>query len=330
MPHLPQSGVLPAPFGRIVIRLDDVSKTFARSGSSAVDHLSLEVPEGEIAVLVGPSGCGKTTTMKMINRLIEPTSGTVYLDGRNVLEKDPVELRRGIGYVIQTVGLMPHRTISQNIATVPELLGWESARIKERTHELAEMLSLTTELLPRYPGELSGGQRQRVGVARALAADPPVMLMDEPFGAVDPVVRERLQDQFLAIQTRIRKTIVFVTHDIDEAIKMGDRMAILNVGGILEQYDSPMQILKNPANAFVDQFVGPERGLKRLALIPVSEVELEPREPAGTATVAQSSNLREALDVLVSAGSTEASVLDGQGSSTGILTMQRISAELAL
>lgn len=312
-----------------MIRLDDVSKKFAGSASLAVDHLSLEVPEGEIAVLVGPSGCGKTTTMKMINRLIEPTSGTIYLDGQNVLEKDPVQLRRGIGYVIQTIGLMPHRTISQNIATVPELLGWDSPRTKTRIDELAEMLSLDPELLPRYPSELSGGQRQRVGVARALAADPPVMLMDEPFGAVDPVVRERLQDQFLQIQTRIRKTIVFVTHDIDEAIKMGDRMAILNVGGVLEQYDSPMQILKNPANDFVSQFVGPERGLKRLALIAVSAVELEQRASTSTVTVAAGANLREALDVLVSAGSTEAWVLDGDGERMGLLTMPRVSAELA-
>ena len=261
--------------GEPMIRLVDVVKRFPGSQSLAVDHLSLEIEEGETAVLVGPSGCGKTTTMKMINRLEEPTSGSIFVDGKDVTAQDPVELRRGIGYVIQTIGLLPHRTIAQNIATVPELLGWEESRISARVRELAAMLELKSDLLSRYPSELSGGQRQRVGVARALAADPPVMLMDEPFGAVDPIVRGRLQDQFLQIQDRLRKTIVFVTHDIDEAIKMADRIAILNVGGILEQYDSPKEILRTPANAFVKEFLGSERGLKRLALIPVGDIEVE-------------------------------------------------------
>ncbi|CAN5869036.1 hypothetical protein BH23ACT12_BH23ACT12_03690 [soil metagenome] len=268
------------------IRLIDVVKRFPNSQTLAVDHLFLEIEEGETAVLVGASGCGNTTTMKMINRLVEPTSGRIFVNGKYVMEQDPVERRRGIGYVIQTVGLMPHRTVAQNIATVPELLGWEDLGVKTRVTELAGMLELSKELLSRYPSELSGGQRQRVGVARALAADPPVMLMDEPFGAVDPIVRARLQDQFLDIQDRLKKTIVFVTHDIDEAIKMADRIAILNVGGILEQYETPKEILRNPANDFVREFLGSERGLKRLALIKVSEIEVEegpvvcPNDPA--------------------------------------------------
>jgi osmoprotectant transport system ATP-binding protein len=287
------------------IRLVDVVKQFPNSQSLAVDHLNLEIEEGETAVLVGPSGCGKTTTMKMINRLVEPTSGQIYVDGRDVMEQDPVQLRRGIGYVIQTIGLMPHRTIAQNIATVPELLGWEDSRVKSRVAELAGMLELSSELLSRYPSELSGGQRQRVGVARALAADPPVMLMDEPFGAVDPIVRARLQDQFLDIQDRLRKTIVFVTHDIDEAIKMADRIAILNVGGILEQYDSPKEILRNPANDFVREFLGSERGLKRLALIKVSEIEVEEGP-----VVSPGEPVQKAFEVMESSGSTWASVVE--------------------
>src|SRR5688572_14109534 len=243
-----------------MISMREVTKTFPGSNSPAVAALSLDVPEGETVVLVGPSGCGKTTTMKMINRLIEPTSGTILVAGTDVTKQDPVLLRRNIGYVIQSIGLMPHRTVAENIATVPKLVGWDSARVRARTAELVGVLELDEELLDRYPNELSGGQRQRVGVARALAVDPPVMLMDEPFGAVDPIVRERLQDQFLDIQHRLRKTIVFVTHDIDEAIKMADRIAILNKGGIIEQFASPEEILRAPANDFVKQFVGAERG----------------------------------------------------------------------
>jgi osmoprotectant transport system ATP-binding protein len=257
-----------------MISLRNVTKRFG-SGAVAVEDLSLEIDEGETVVLVGPSGCGKTTTMRMINRLIEPSSGTIEVAGADVMKQDPVELRRGIGYVIQSVGLMPHRTVSENIATVPRLVGWDDKRIKARIAELVETFDLDAELLGRYPSELSGGQRQRVGVARALAADPPVMLMDEPFGAVDPIVRERLQDQFLAIQKRLRKTIVFVTHDIDEAIKMADRIAILNRGGKVEQYASPKDILRAPANDFVKQFVGIERGLKRLSLIAVRDIQVE-------------------------------------------------------
>ena len=259
----------------VMISMRNVTKTYAHTDRPAVSDLSMEILDGETVVLVGPSGCGKTTTMKMVNRLIEPTSGSIVVNGTDVMKQDPVQLRRGIGYVIQSIGLMPHRTVADNIAMVPHLIGWDDKRIAERIDELVEILQLDRNLLDRYPAELSGGQRQRVGVARALAADPPVMLMDEPFGAVDPIVRERLQDQFLDIQERLRKTIVFVTHDIDEAIKMADRIAILNVGGVIEQYASPEEILREPANDFVKQFVGVERGLKRLALISVDDIELE-------------------------------------------------------
>jgi len=258
-----------------MIRLRDVTKRFAGASSDAVSSLSLDIAQGETIVLVGPSGCGKTTTMKMINRLVEPTSGVIEVGGRNVLEQDPVVLRRGIGYVIQSVGLMPHRNVAENIATVPKLLGWDKGRLRTRLDELMELFELDEELLRRYPTELSGGQRQRVGVARALAADPPVMLMDEPFAAVDPVVRERLQDQFLGIQQRLRKTIVFVTHDIDEAIKMADRVAIFRTGGVIEQLGTPNEILSAPANDFVGAFVGADRGLKRLSLATISDVGVE-------------------------------------------------------
>jgi osmoprotectant transport system ATP-binding protein len=261
--------------GQAMISLRDVTKRFSNSSAPAVTDLSLDVAEGETVVLVGPSGCGKTTTMRMINRLIEPTSGTILVDGRNVMQQDPVLLRRGIGYVIQSIGLLPHRTVAQNVATVPQLIGWDERRIGARIDELMEIFRLDRELRDRYPAELSGGQRQRVGVARALAVDPPVMLMDEPFAAVDPIVRARLQDEFLDIQDRLKKTIVFVTHDIDEAIKMADRIAILNIGGVIEQYAQPEEILRVPANDFVRDFVGAERGLKRLALIRVAGIEVE-------------------------------------------------------
>jgi osmoprotectant transport system ATP-binding protein len=254
-----------------VITFDSVTKRFP-DGTAAVSDLSLEVGEGEVAVLVGPSGCGKTTSLRMINRMIEPTEGTIIVDGENALEVDPPQLRRRIGYVIQQIGLFPHRTIAQNIATVPGLVSWDKQRTKERVEELIEVVGLPSEVADRYPHQLSGGQQQRVGVARALAVDPPIMLMDEPFGAVDPIIRTRLQDEFLRLQRDVRKTIVFVTHDIDEAIKMGDKVAILSEGGHLQQYASPQEILRSPANDFVASFLGGERGLKRLALIPVSEL----------------------------------------------------------
>jgi osmoprotectant transport system ATP-binding protein len=257
-----------------MIRLEKVSKVFPGAEMPAVADLDLDIGRGELVTLVGPSGCGKTTTLKMINRLIEPSSGTILIDGRDALALAPHELRRSIGYVIQQIGLFPHRTIGQNIATVPELLGWDSSRTEERVTELVEVVGLSKGMLNRYPSELSGGQQQRVGVARALAADPPVLLMDEPFGAVDPIVRKRLQQEFRVLQQRLGKTVVFVTHDVDEAILLGDRMAILNVGGVLEQYDRPEAILAEPANAFVDDFLGGERGLKRLALLTVGEADM--------------------------------------------------------
>jgi osmoprotectant transport system ATP-binding protein len=252
----------------------DVTKRYPGSTEAAVDGLSLEVPAGEICVLVGPSGCGKTTAMRMVNRMIDITSGDILLGGRSVKERKPEDLRRNIGYVIQHIGLFPHRTIGENIGTVPVLLGWNKARVASRVDELLELVGLPVEMRQRYPGQLSGGQRQRVGVARALAVDPPVMLMDEPFGAIDPINRERLQNEFLRLQAELRKTIVFVTHDIDEAIKMGDRIAILQVGGKLAQYAPPAELLTAPANAFVEDFVGADRALKRLALQRVRDIDL--------------------------------------------------------
>jgi osmoprotectant transport system ATP-binding protein len=259
-----------------VVELDHVTKRYGPPGTPpAVNELSLTVPAGEICVLVGPSGCGKTTTMKMINRLVEPTSGRLTIDGRDVTQLSAVDLRRGIGYVIQQVGLFPHMTVEANTGVVPRLLRWPESRIRERVDELLDLVGLDPAgYRDRYPAELSGGERQRVGVARALAADPPVMLMDEPFGAVDPIRRDRLQNEFLRLQARVRKTIVFVTHDVDEAIKMADRIAILQRGGILAQYDTPDAILAHPANEFVERFVGADRGLKRLSLARVRDLEL--------------------------------------------------------
>jgi len=292
--------------GRAMISLERVSKVFPGTSRPAVSELSLEIARGETVVLVGPSGCGKTTTMRMINRLIEPSSGAILVDGKDVMRQDPVQLRRGIGYVIQSIGLLPHRTVAQNIATVPKLAGWDDQRIRRRVDELMDIFGLDREMMDRYPSELSGGQRQRVGVARALAADPPVMLMDEPFAAVDPIVRARLQDEFLDIQRRLRKTIVFVTHDIDEAIKMADRIAMLNVGGILEQYASPEEILREPANSFVQEFVGAERGLKRLALIKVAEIGVEEGP-----VVERSASTEEALAAMKRFGMDWVTVVEG-------------------
>ena len=259
-----------------VVALEHVTKRYGPPGTPpAVDDLSLTIPAGEICVLVGPSGCGKTTTMKMINRLIEPTSGRITIDGVDVMRQPAVELRRRIGYVIQQVGLFPHLTIAENVAVVPRLLRWPDARVRERVDELLELVGLDpVGYRDRYPAVLSGGERQRVGVARALAADPPLMLMDEPFGAVDPIRRDRLQNEFLRLQAKVRKTVVFVTHDVDEAIKMADRIAILQRGGILAQYDTPDAILSRPASEFVERFVGADRGLKRLSLARVRDVPL--------------------------------------------------------
>ena len=257
------------------IRLDQVSKWYTGASTAAVEDLSMEMAAGQVTALVGPSGCGKTTILKMINRIIEPTSGRIEVGGRDIQDLDPHALRRGIGYVIQQVGLFPHRTVDDNIATVPKLLGWDRRRTKRRVEELIEMVGLEPERRERYPAELSGGQQQRVGVARALAADPPVLLMDEPFAAVDPIVRVRLQEELRSLQAQLQKTIVFVTHDIDEAIKLGDQVAILDVGAALRQYASPEEVLRQPGNAFVEEFLGRERGLRRLSLIAVRDVSLE-------------------------------------------------------
>ena len=258
----------------LMIRFENVSKRYP-DGTHAVDGLSFEVADGELVTLVGPSGCGKTTTMKMVNRLIEPTSGRILLEGRDIAAVDPVELRRRIGYVIQQVGLFPHKTVLENTATVPHLLGWPKARRRERAAELLDLVGLDPSLHgDRYPDQLSGGQRQRVGVARALAADPPVLLMDEPFGAVDPVVREHLQNEFLKLQSSLHKTVLFVTHDIEEAVRLGDRIAVYGEGRI-EQFDPPAKVLGAPATPYVADFVGADRGLKRLSVTPVEHADLE-------------------------------------------------------
>jgi osmoprotectant transport system ATP-binding protein len=259
----------------LMIRLKGVGKTYA-GGTVAVQELDLDVPRGELVTLVGPSGCGKSTTLKMINRLIEPTTGTIELDGKDVTNINPVELRRRIGYVIQQIGLFPHQTIRANVATVPKLLGWDRKRTNARIDELLDTMGLDPSTFAnRYPAQLSGGQRQRVGVARALAADPDVLLMDEPFGAVDPIVRTRLQDQFLDIQATLAKTVVFVTHDIEEAVRLGDRVAVFEPGGRLAQFDTPARVLGEPGDDFVAEFVGADRGLRRLAVTPIEEVDLE-------------------------------------------------------
>jgi osmoprotectant transport system ATP-binding protein len=252
----------------------EATKIYPGAERPAVDSLSLEVAAGEICVLVGPSGCGKTTAMRMANRMVEISSGDILVGERSVREREPAELRREIGYVIQEIGLFPHRTIGDNIATVPRMLGWERARVAARVGELIELIGLDPALRDRFPSQLSGGQQQRVGVARALAADPGVMLMDEPFGAVDPINRERLQNEFLRLQAEVRKTILFVTHDIDEAIKMGDRIAILREGGVLAQYATPAELLMAPGDRFVEDFVGADRALKRLALLRVGDINL--------------------------------------------------------
>jgi osmoprotectant transport system ATP-binding protein len=256
------------------VRYAEATKRYGKNAEPAVDRLTLEVPAGEICVLVGPSGCGKTTAMRMVNRTVEITSGDVLIGERSVRESDPAQLRREIGYVIQQIGLFPHRTVNENIGAVPRLLGWKKDRIRARAAELLELIGLDPELGDRYPAQLSGGQQQRVGVARALAADPLVMLMDEPFGAIDPINRERLQNEFLRLQAEIRKTVLFVTHDIDEAIKMGDRIAVMREGGRVEQSATPAELLMSPATEFVEDFVGADRALKRLALMRVSDIDL--------------------------------------------------------
>jgi osmoprotectant transport system ATP-binding protein len=303
-----------------MIRLERVTKTYP-DGTVAVHELSLDVPRGALVTLVGPSGCGKTTTMKMVNRLVEPTSGQIFVDGRDVTHVDPVQLRRGIGYVIQNVGLFPHRTIVENVATVPELVGWDKARRRERARELLELVGLDPDRHgPRYPHELSGGQRQRVGVARALAADPPVLLMDEPFSAVDPVVRAGLQDEFLRLQSEVRKTILFVTHDIEEAVRLGDLIVVFSQGGVVEQYAPPTVVLGAPASEFVADFVGADRGLKRLSVTPVTAADLE-HPPV----VRDDAPVTEAVPALRDAGSRWGVVLDASGDLRGWIDVEQPS-----
>lgn len=291
------------------IMLEEVTKTYPGQKKSAVGGLTLEIPAGSIVMFVGPSGCGKTTTLKMINRLIEPTSGKIVIDSEDVTGMNGDELRRRIGYVIQAGGLFPHMTVATNIAMVPKMLGWPKEKIAARVDELLELVSLDPELYrDRFPKELSGGQQQRVGVARALAADPPVLLMDEPFGAVDPITRQRLQDELLNIQSEVQKTIVCVTHDFDEAVKLGDWIAIFNEGAQLEQYDSPERILANPASEFVENFIGSGAGLKQLTLTRVNEVEL-----GEAITTTPGKNASEVLSQLQGAGRKYAVVLDSRG-----------------
>jgi osmoprotectant transport system ATP-binding protein len=291
-----------------MIRLDAVSKRY-EDGTVAVQDLTLDIPTGDVVTLVGPSGSGKTTAMKMVNRLIEPTGGRVFVDGDDVTHVDPVQLRRRIGYVIQQVGLFPHRTVLDNTMTVPALLGWDRAKARSRATELLELVGLDPgRFASRYPHQLSGGQRQRVGVARALAGDPPVMLMDEPFGAVDPLTRERLQMEFLQLQQDVRKTVLFVTHDMDEAVRLGDRIAVFAQGGHLEQYDTPASVLGNPATPFVADFVGSDRGLQRLAVTPVDLRDLE-HPPV----VQVDDSLASAGESLRRSGSRWAVVLDSDG-----------------
>jgi osmoprotectant transport system ATP-binding protein len=297
---------------------DEATKRYG-DGEPAVDRLSLSVPAGEICVLVGPSGGGKTTALKLVNRLIELSSGEITIDGRSIMDVDATALRREIGYVIQQVGLFPHMTVEANIGTVPRLFGRSKSWIRTRSQELLELVGLDPSYATRYPAQLSGGERQRVGLARALAANPPLMLMDEPFGAIDPIVRSRLQDEFLRLQREVRKTVVFVTHDIDEAIKIGDRIAILRDGGRLAQYDTPARILEHPADEFVAEFVGADRALKALALRAVEELELRP--PSGDGPrVSQGTTLRDALALLVAEHADTLVVTDDGGRELGSLT----------
>ncbi|MFC3503187.1 ABC transporter ATP-binding protein [Micromonospora krabiensis] len=308
------------------ITLEGIGKRYP-DGTEAVRGLSLDVGAGELVVLIGPSGCGKSTVLRMINRLIEPTAGRILLGDEDVTRADPVRLRRRIGYVIQNVGLFPHQTVRANVATVPRLLGWSRDRTRKRVDELLELVGLDPgQFGQRYPHELSGGQRQRVGVARALAADPVVLLMDEPFSAVDPIVRTRLQEEFLRLQAEVRKTIVLVTHDLDEAVRLGDRIAVLSEGGHLEQYAPPAALLGSPATPFVREFVGADRGIRRLVVTPVRAETLEPVPADGAPdapTVALGGSAYDALAVMLTSAADRVVVTDG-GRPVGVLGRQRL------
>jgi osmoprotectant transport system ATP-binding protein len=312
------------------IVFDHVTKRYPGRAEPAVDDLSLTIPAGEICVLVGPSGGGKTTAMKMVNRLIDITEGDIRIGGRSVRSFEVTELRRGIGYVIQQTGLFPHMTVADNVGTVPRLLGWSKQRIRERADELLDLVDLPAEdYRARYASQLSGGERQRVGLARALAADPPVMLMDEPFGALDPITRARLQRELLRIHAAVRKTVIFVTHDIDEAIMMGDRIALLRPGGRLAQYDTPDAILAAPADEFVASFVGADRGLKRLALTRLEELELGPLDGAVGPQVVAGTTLRDALSLMLTEGTRLVVVVDDDGRPRGTVTLETLSDRIA-
>lgn len=316
--------------GGVSIDLDSVTKVYPGQSEPSVKDFSMSIRPGELVMFVGPSGCGKTTTMKMINRIIEPSSGTIAIDGKNILSLDPNDLRRHIGYVIQQIGLFPHLTIAENIGVVPKLLGWSKARIAERVDELLETVQLDPgQFASRYPKQLSGGQQQRVGVARALAADPPVMLMDEPFGATDPITREKLQAEFLRLQERLRKTIIFVTHDFDEAIRLGDRIAVLGQQSSIEQFDTPANILANPASDYVASFIGKNAAIKRLALIPVSSAQLGPAaKKADVLTISWDESLREALNAMVLSAQDVVNVVDAAGAVMGSIGMAAVSDAL--
>lgn len=331
MPELTNTGFLTAisqQSAGVSIELDAVTKRYPGQTAPAVENFSMTIQPGELIVFVGPSGCGKTTTMKMINRIIEPTSGSIRIDGKDVLSLDPNALRRHIGYVIQQIGLFPHRTIAENIATVPRMLGWSKADIDDRVDELLRTVQLDPSVFAkRYPKQLSGGQQQRAGVARALAANPPVMLMDEPFGATDPITREKLQAEFLRLQAELGKTIIFVTHDFEEAIRLGDRIAVMSERSKIEQFDTPANILAAPANEYVASFIGQGAAIKRLALIPVTEARLRPPVDGAPAIPADGS-LRDALDLIVLTGSRSINVIDEGGRSMGSLDHDAISAAL--
>jgi osmoprotectant transport system ATP-binding protein len=303
------------------IVFDRVTKRYAGRDEAAVDVLSLEIPAGTFCILVGPSGGGKTTALKMVNRLVPFDSGDIRIDGRSIKEIPVVELRRGIGYVIQQIGLFPHMTIGENVETVPRLLGWDKRRMRDRVMELLELVGLDASDAVRYPAQLSGGQRQRVGLARALAADPPVLLMDEPFGALDPITRLRLQTELRRLHREVEKTIVFVTHDVDEAIQMGDRIAILREGGVLAQYDTPDEILARPADDFVAQFVGEDRALRRLALRTLADVALSPGE--SRVRVSKETTVRNAVSLMLGEGVDAVQVDD-----LGVFRLTDVSAVL--
>src|SRR4051794_429614 len=312
-----------------MIAFEGVTKIFPGQPRPAVDGLSLEIPSGRTCGVIGPSGCGKTTTIRMVNRLLEPTAGRILVGGEGVTQTDPGRLRRRIGYVIQQIGLFPHMTIAENVGTVPRLLGWTKERIAARVEELLRLVGLAPgEFLHRYPRHLSGGQRQRVGVARALAADPPVMLMDEPFGAVDPVVRGRLQGEFVTLLRSLQKTVLFVTHDIDEAIRMGDLVAILDQGHLV-QFDTPDRLLAAPKDDFVADFVGADRALKRLALVSAGEGASPEPAPAGAPRIAAATSLRDALPILLARAAEKAAVVGEDGRPVGSVSLPEIRERAA-